>query len=212
MIYNFKFSEFIYNFQDINQDSPCKLVLISLPNRGLLSYKGNVIVASQLPVQIESCDVKDLAYSVQPIDYGLDLFTYKIVDSNNNNPKLSNMATFRINTSARANQPPSNVGDQNITIAYNTVETLTAAMFTTATTAPYADPENDPAYKVKILTLPNAGVLRFNSVNVTAGQEILISQISQGLLSYHSDSAQTTGYTTLFTFAVSDTGSQQFTS
>lgn len=212
MIYNFKFSEFIYNFKDINQDSPCKLVLISLPIHGILSYKGSVIVASQLPVQIESCDVKDLAYNIEPINYGMDSFNYKIVDSNNNNPKISNMATFRINTSARANQPPSNVGNQNITIPYNTVETLTAAMFTTATSAPYADPENDPAYKVKILTLPNVGVLRFNSVNVTAGQEILISQISQGLLKYHSDSAQTTGYTTLFTFAVSDTGSQQFTS
>ena len=211
MTYNFKFPDFIYDFHDIDDDSPCRLVLVSLPTKGTLSYKGDVIVDSQLPFQIDSCDADHLAYNIEPIDYGEDSFDYRIVDSNINNPKISNMATFRINTTARPNQPPSNVGDQDITIAYNTVETLTTAMFTTGTTPPYADPENDPAFRVKILTLPTVGTLRFNSTLATVGQEILVSQISQGLLEYHSDPAQTAGYTTLFEFAVSDTGSQQFT-
>lgn len=211
MKYKFKFSDFLNGFSDVDNDKPCKLYIKTLPGKGFLSYKGRTLTSEDIPLQIESCDVDLLEYQVNENNYGLDTFNFHIIDSNPNNPKISNMAVFRINTAARPNQPPSVVGDQNISIAYNTVETLTVAMFTTGTTPAYADPESDAAFKVKILSLPTIGQLRLSGVAVTVNQEILISQISQGLLTYHSDSTQTAGYTTLFNFAVSDTGSQQFT-
>lgn len=206
----FKMSEFIEDYFDEEDDKPCKVLITSLPEKGIFLYKGEIITDS--PIEIESCDIPSLIYKVTDGQFGMDQFTFKIIDSNINNPKPSNMAIFRINVGERPNQPPSQVGDNTVNTAYNTPITISQDMLTTGTTPPYADPENDPAYMLKILSLPSEGTLKFNNTNVTVNQVIPFSGISTGGLTYSPNGSNIEAHSIQFTFAISDTGSQQFTS
>lgn len=206
----FKMSDFIENYSDKENDKPCKVLITSLPEKGIFLYKGELLTDS--PIEIESCDIPSLIYKVKEGQSGIDQFTFKIIDSNINNPKPSNMAIFRINVGERPNQPPSSVGDNTVDTPYNTPITITQGMLTTQTTPPYADPENDPAYMLKVLTLPTQGTLKYNNSNVIVNQEIPFSGIATGGLTYTPNGSTITSHSVQFTFAISDTGSQQFTS
>lgn len=95
------------------------------------------------------------------------------------------MAQFTVTLNAKANNPPSAIGYNTITIsdpAYTYVFTL--ADFVTNTTPPYADPEGDAAFELKIISLPDAqiGVLNYDSVPVIAGDIVPLSGVDSGLL------------------------------
>lgn len=122
------------------------------------------------------------------------------------------MATVTINVAPAINMPPSQVGDLSISLAHGATKVFSAADFTTGLTPAYLDPEGDAPSKVKILTLPLSGILKLNEVPVSVGQEILFSAISSGIFAYQADSGNSAAINTEFTFAMSDVGSQQFTS
>lgn len=123
------------------------------------------------------------------------------------------MATFTINTESLVNFPPSVVGDYELNVTTEMEsQILTSAMFTFETTPPYQDPENDPPFKLRIDTLPEEGTLIFDGQPVVIGQEILFSDIDLELLVYQVNQSLVENNTTSFTFSVSDTGSEQFTS
>lgn len=200
---------FINNYNDPENDKPCMLAIMSNPLKGIFYFKGEIINA---PFQIYMCDIDELEYRLIPGSYDNDTFLFKIIDSNINNPKASNMATFTIVIGARPNQPPSSVGNNTVNTAYNTPITITTAMLTTQTVPAYADPEGDAPSKLKVLTLPSQGTLKLNNVNVTANQEIPFTAITAGQLTYTPNNATVTAHSVNFTFAISDVGSQQFTS
>lgn len=209
MIYNFEFKEFTRGYIDYENDLACKLLIVSFPSKGLLSYKGLTLINE--PLLINKCDISELSYTPFDNAKGFDSFDFHIIDSNKLNPQKSNMATFSFNINAKVNLPPSVVGDRSVETDYNTPYVMTVADFTTSTIPVYQDPENDPAYKVKVLTLPSLGLLKVSNANVTVDQEILISDIALGKFTYHPSAANTSEHSTSFTFAVSDTISQQFT-
>ena len=120
------------------------------------------------------------------------------------------MATLTINVNAYENEPPV-IGDNEITISFGSTKTFTVNDFTTNTTPPYSDPEGDGPFKLKILSLPGTGELRFNNIPVTINQEILFSNIATGLFTYLPDISDLGGYVDdTFDFAISDLGSQEF--
>lgn len=122
------------------------------------------------------------------------------------------MANFNIISAAYINRPPSQVGNYTLNVLNRATGTvLTLAMFSTDTTPPYSDPENDPVNAVRIDTLPNLGTLKLNGVNVTANQIILATAINANQLTYDSPD-QNAISNALFTFSVRDNGSMQFTS
>lgn len=209
MIYKFSLTDFTHDYTDADGDIACKVSIITNPTLGEFYYLDKPLKA---PFELNSCDINKLEYRIKDNLSGLDSFKFYVIDSNKKNPINSNMATFNLNIQQRANQKPDVVGDQTITVSHAQVIMLTQAMFTTNTTPPYHDPENDPAYKLKILSLPSSGTLKLNNVNVTVNQEILFTSISAGQLTYTADPTNISAHSTLFTFAVSDTGSQQFTS
>ncbi len=123
------------------------------------------------------------------------------------------MATFTINIQVPINLPPSVVGNFVLNVTTE-VESyiLTSAMFTTGTTPPYEDPENDPPFKVRFDTLPTNGVVVFDGIPIVEGLEVLISDIEAEKLVYFTDPLLEQDTTIDFQFSVSDTGSEQFTS
>src|SRR5690606_18377166 len=95
--------------------------------------------------------------------------------------------------SEKANEPPSEVGDNSLTTNYGVTIVFTVANFTTGTTPAYSDPEGDTASKLKILTLPSTGNLKLNGINVSINQVIDFSDINTGLLTYVPSLADTSG-------------------
>lgn len=124
----------------------------------------------------------------------------------------NNMGIFQVTFDRYINLPPSEVGDYSATAANRAVFPITPAMFTSLTTPPYSDPENDPAQAVRIDSLPtNGATLMLGSNPVTVGAIILISTIAGGTLSLHGPNQDALA-TCTFTFSVRDTGSMQFVS
>jgi len=122
-----------------------------------------------------------------------------------------NMGLFTINSGAYVNQPPSAVGDYELTVANRAVTALTLAMFTTLTTPAFSDPEGDAPEAVRIDSLPIDGTLKLGITNVTVGQVILAADINAGNLTYESPNQDLLDQDT-FTFSVSDVGSGLFAS
>lgn len=122
------------------------------------------------------------------------------------------MALFNINVTAYDNQPPI-IGDGERTTNYGEPITLIRADFTTNTTPPYSDPEGDLPLTLRIDSLPIAGKLQLNGVDVIITQEVdFITDIDANLLTYIPDLDNLDAYAVDFNFSISDVGSGQFTS
>lgn len=202
----FKTSEIVNDFNDIDGDSIGSIVIKTLPSLGVLSFN-NENIDINFSFNIE--DLEKFKYTrISKSEY-TDTFTYQVTD-NSNNKKLSNMATMTINVNAYDNQPPT-IGDNELTIAFGQTKVYTVQDFTSNTTPAYSDPEGDGPFKLKITSLPTTGELRFNNIPVVINDEILFTDITNGLLTYIPSIADTAGYAgDVFDFEVSDLGSQQF--
>lgn len=207
-VYTFNDSQFKVNFTDAEGDLPELVRIVTLPATGTLKFNNEVISAGYL-FNIE--DSNKLTYTRTNTQY-IDPFIFQTSDNNTTNKLFSNMATFTITVDAQVNQPPSSVGDGSTTTSYGTTIVFTRAMFTTATTPPYADPEGDAAATLKILSLPAQGELRLNGIAVLVNDEIDFADIDSGLFTYVPDNGTTTAYSPDFNFAIADAGSGQFTS
>ena len=108
------------------------------------------------------------------------------------------------------NSAPSTVGDGEANMSLGQVFTFTEASLTSSLNPPYADPENNPPYKLLITSLPSFGSLKLSGNDVIVDQEIDWANIQGGNLTYENESLPTDGIEG-FEFMISDTGSQQYT-
>lgn len=200
---------FTKNFKDKDNNKPCEVLILSLPNPnfGKLFYKDKEV---EIGFSFNYKDSKNLTYLRLYSEDIHDSFNFKISD-NSQNKLYSNMAVVTININEYINLPPDSVGDLSLMMNHGATKVFTVADFTTNLIPQYHDPEGDAPSKLKVLSLPNSGFLKLNGVNVTINQEILFSSISSGLFIYLSDSSVTSEVNTSFDFAISDTGSGQFT-
>lgn len=101
-----------------------------------------------------------------------------------------------------ANSPATNIDDSLTLYPQGSNVTITMDMVSVG----YTDPNNDPIWKVKILTLPSNGRLyRFGSL-VTVNQEILASDIQSNALVFVPNPGLANNTISSFNFAVCDTG------
>lgn len=113
------------------------------------------------------------------------------------------------------NLPPSIIGDKTVVLQVNplslnyTLENFvfSIADFTYTTSPIYSDPEGDPPFKLKILTLPEVGTLKLNNIDVVENQEILLSDLEQELLIYIPADFLPQSSFDEFNFTVADLGS-----
>lgn len=198
-------------YSDPEGDQMSQIKITALPSVGVLYLD---VIAVLLDDLIDVTDINNslLTYVA---DAGTttahtDSMTFDVVDSGSlTEAGLTGTVNYVI--SDAINLPPNIVGDGSATIDYGATLVFTGAMFTSGTTPAYSDPEGDNPAAVKILTLPDVGILYYNSVPVYINQVITIANIDAGLLTYVSDLVDTDGDSQTFTFAVSDTGSSQFT-
>jgi len=140
----------------------------------------------------------------------LSQFEFDIADSGSNS--LSGLSTglFKINVSKEVNEPASSVGSKTISTDHASSYTFTKENFTTETSPPYLDPEGDDADKLKILSLPFSGSLKYNNVAVNINQIIPFTEINSGYLTYVADPTIDTFQSLTFNFAIADSGSGIF--
>jgi len=200
--------DFTTNYFDKENDLPFEITIFNDMIYGVLIYNNKIIKA---PFIFNIINVDKLEYvRISPEAY-TELIQFKISD-NNLNKLYSDMATMTISVNAYNNLPPDSVGDNELIIDYGDLVIFTSEDFTSNTTPPYDDPEGDAPYKLKVLTLPPSGnKLQLNGTDCIVNQEILFTDIAEGKLTMVT-STVTTGGDYSFNFAVSDVGSQQFSS
>lgn len=205
----FTFSDFTSNFTDVNGDLPNKIKIKSLPTKGTLTYNGSNVSIND---EFTSTTITSLLYTWTNYEVNTDTINFQVSDNNINNPLFSDMATMTLNITASVNLPPSQVGVISLNIDSADIHTFTVANFTTETTPVYLDPEGDAAKNVKITSLPTVGLLKYLNVNVTVNEVIPITGIANGDLTFVADANTATTYNDVFTFSISDEGSNTFTS
>lgn len=201
---------FIKDFSDQDGDLPCEVVIMSLTNplMGKLFFDNEEVVVGLTFNYKEATKLSYLRINSEEI---IDSFQFKISDDNQN--KLySNMAVVNINIGAYVNLQPDEVGDLTVSMVHGATKVFTVNDFTVGLIPAYHDPEGDAPSKLKVLSLPESGLLKLNGVNVIVNQEILFSQIASGFFIYVADGTVLTALSTDFDFSISDTGSGLFTS
>lgn len=215
-LYVFSVADFTTNtnppYSDPEGDALENVKIVTLPTQGVLNLSAVPVTPGQ-NITENNIALGNLTYQADvaaTAGYTDTAMTFSVSDVGSSTFSSTNPLSFIVD--AQANQPPSEVGDGTATIPYGTTLVFTSAMFTSGTTPPYADPEGDPASNLKILTLPTLGKIKYNGVNIFAGDVIALSDVDLGLLTYVPDNADTDGDVQGFTFQVSDTGSQTYTS
>lgn len=195
---------FITDYFDKEGDKPLEVMILNLPIYGIFKFKNKAVNKVNFTFKLE--DINYFTYLRLSDKEYTEEINFKTSD-NNSNKKFSNMATMIINVSAKENLPPI-IGNNEIDIEYNSTYVFTQDDFTTNTTPPYSDPEGNPPYKLKVLSLPVNGIFTFNGINITVNQEILFTDINSGLLQITGTKADINGESFSFNFTISDTGSQ----
>lgn len=129
------------------------------------------------------------------------------------------MANFTITTEEVNNKPPYQTGVLYLNLQDSEEYIFTVDDFTINTIPVYADPEGDDLLKIKIISIPSAndGSLYYNGVLAVVGDEISVTDITNGLLTYVANYVIQIGTvdfqqvnTDTFNFDVADDGSNSY--
>lgn len=202
--YTFAASEFLVGFSDAEGDGSGNIVIKTLPGAGTLKLSGVAISAGQV---ITQANVPNLTYT-RSVDtaYGSS-FTWSVFD-NNQNPMESSPVTMTVTALSNTENATPVIGDNTIYPANRAVTTLTLAMFTTDTTAPYSDPEGDllAAIRIDEISLENVGVFKISGTPIVVGDIITRAQLSAGAFT-HEGPNQDTVSSDVFSYSARDEGS-----
>jgi hypothetical protein len=158
---NFAITDFTGAYTDADNNDLAKIMILSLPTNGTLLFDNTPVTINQ---EFPKNFLNRLAYRPNPNFVGNDTFTWNASDG----LVYANVsANVNINV-IYVNKPPliSNIikeGKENQQISFKSTD------FTTA----FADIENDELQKIKILSLPEKGILYWNKIPVNTHQEIL---------------------------------------
>tara|TARA_R110000851_G_scaffold57420_2_gene133755 strand:+ start:1556 stop:2512 length:957 start_codon:yes stop_codon:yes gene_type:complete len=201
--FTFEYDDFTKNFNG----TPEIVKILTLPSTGTLTVDGESVGVGT----IVSLDNIALLLYTRIDDQYDDLFYFKT--SNNETEKIfSNMATFTVNVDGEINQPAT-IGNGSTTNDYGVTVVFTRDMFTTNTVPAYNDPEGDVAATLKITSLPSAGLIKLNGVNINVNDEFdFTTVIDEGELTYVPDNSVVDSQALDFTFEIADAGSGEFVS
>lgn len=197
-------------YVDPEGDSMSYIKIITLPSSGELQLNGSPISINNL---IQSGDISSgnftyVSDSLNETAHNVS-FQFDVADVGSETLSGLSSGIMNISIAVKANQPPSNVDDSTI----NSNNGLTIVFSSSDFTNGYSDPEGDNPYSVKITSLPSTGELRLDGVAVILNQEILISEIEAGYLTFYPGAnPNTNAYQETIGFEISDEGSKQFTS
>lgn len=202
-------------YSDPEGDAMSYIKIITLPSQGELHVNDVAIVAGTLVTAgvINTGNFKFVPPAASPGGLAelVPHFDFDCADAGSN--ALSGLTTgiMSLALTSAVNSAPDAVGDNTLGFSYGVAKVFTAADFTTNTTPAYNDPEGDAPYKLKITSLPASGVLNFNGSAVFVNQEMLLSSVDAGYLTFSQDLSVKGTQTVAFDFSISDVGSEQFT-
>jgi hypothetical protein len=198
-----------FGFSDPN-DTPANTLLAvkvtTLPSAGTLQDNGVNVTAGQF-VSVADINAGNLVFTPAANANGAAYaaFTFQVQDNGgttNGGVDLDPAPkTMTINVTAVNDAPVGH--DATITMLENTAFTFTTTNFG------FSDPNDTPPntlLAVKVTTLPGAGTLQDNGVNVTAGQFVSVADINAGNLVFTPAANATGAPYTVFTFQVQDNG------
>lgn len=204
-------------YEDPEGDPLSYIKVRSLPAFGTLTINDPVLNLSRNVVLDELIYVADISsgnfrYLSDQVDNSYtDNWYFDVADTGSQTLGGFQKAYIQSNVAQIVNNPPDAVGDGSRTTAHGAAIVFSASNFTSETSPQYNDPEGDAPYKLKILDLPSSGILLYNGLNATVNQEILLSEVEAGYLVYVPDNIITSAHSVIFNFAISDVGSQEFT-
>lgn len=177
---------------------------------GVTASVGDVVTKAQL-------ENSELTYdSVSSTDNYLDSEFEFLVSDIGSGLYYEDPGSVVFSVKGSRNKAPSNVGNGIDDISAGETVTFTVDMLTTQLNLPYLDPENNPAYKLRIDRLPTSGKLKLAGVDVLDNQEIFFyasdsgsaPSIDNGDLKYINTNYEE-GIDG-FSFSISDSGSKEF--
>ena len=160
-VLRFSATDFTNHFSDPDGDSLTKIQIMNLPGHGTLKLSGVSVIANQ---EIVAGDLDNIAFDPDINWSGNTSFSWKGFDGIEYS---SNMASVDISMTA-ASDPPI-VSDISKTGVENEILPFSATDFTSH----FTDPDRDSLTKIKVVSLPSHGTLRFVGSAVVADQEIV---------------------------------------
>jgi hypothetical protein len=169
--YTFVYSDFTANFNDIDPgDRPKYVKITSLPASGVIKYLGTPILVNHV---FDLKDVTNLTYETSVGSFSETRFSFRTSDDNST-PLFSNEVEYIFKLDNQIANMPATIGDNTIEVQKNVTTVLNLEMFTSQTTPPYNDPENDliDAIRIDRIHSTNKGVFAFDGVAVVKNQII----------------------------------------
>lgn len=180
--------------------------IAKISNQGLDVYRENpTTIRNGL---VSNSTINGGGFLIQGIAIGRTSVTYRAtaIDEGGLESNPSSISgVIHILVTDHENRPPSYILDGGQIVIRGVTNILKARNFVNS----YTDPENDPPYKVMIVSLPPVGEMRYNGNIVNAGDEILFSEITAGKLTYHVTNLSV-GQVVGFEYTVSDVGSRNY--
>jgi hypothetical protein len=209
----------VYN--DPEGDSLAAVKITSLPALGSLQLNGvSISVNDEITTaELNSSSFVYVSDQSNTSGYSDEIeFTVSDVGSNTFMSVSNNVFISVAEEVSTSNLAPSAVGDGEEDLVSGQSFVFTVASLTSALDPPYADPENNPPYKLLITGLPTYGKIRFNGTVVVIGQEIPFDNggvdtidILNGKLIYTNEGVpENSADNDSFQFQISDTGSQTY--
>jgi hypothetical protein len=192
--YVFTLADFAFNDDDPG-DMFTEFRIDSLPAAGTLSYDGTDLTTAPLTIVPADIAAGRLVFISEPNASG---FPYASFDFSVGDGVLFSTTPNTVTFNVLATNDPPTTGNHRVDLLEDGSVTFALADF------PYADPELDPIFELRIDTLPASGTLWLGATAVTPGQLLTIASITGGQLSYTPVADENgTGYTS-FTFSPSD--------
>ena len=188
-------------YLDPEGDDASNIKITLLPTKGLLYLDGDEINLNQI-VNFDDIISGKLQYVSDASNQTAhtDLFNFSISDKGSETFTSGGIMTISI--AEYINQAPT-VGDSEMTIDEGDIITFTRNNFLIDADPDYADAENDAPIAIRFPTLPSSGLIKLNNVYVTVNQEIVLTDIDSGLLTY-TQASNAGGTTPSFTFNIKD--------
>lgn len=204
------------NVNNLTRPTSGNGLIANIVNNGnIIRYTSgtNSFTNSPIPrAMIEATNFRVTGYAV-----GSDYISFISTSINSDNITESEYSEdvgkiyIHVISSTVTNTKPSQVGGNQVDCYIGGSIIMSPEMFTSETTPPYADAQNDPPLSVNVTSVPNVGIFTFNGIPVTPNQIVLISDIALGKLKFSFNSDVSLNYIDQFNFGVSDTGTGQFT-
>lgn len=188
-------------YLDPEGDAAKNIKVTLLPTEGVLTLDNNNVNLNDI-ISFDDIILNKLKYVSNSSNQSAHLDTFNFSISDEGSEEFISGGVVNITIAEYINQAPT-VGNSELTVDEGTIVTFTRNNFLTDADPDYTDIEGDAAVAIRFPTLPLTGLIKLNNVNVVANQEIVLTDLDSGLLTY-TQASNAGGTVPSFTFNIKD--------